>query len=37
VNDYRDSPSPVKVMVRVFDGDLSQSKEEAFEKHLKKQ
>ena len=23
VNDYRDSPSPIKVMVRVFDGDFS--------------
>lgn len=22
-NDYKDSPSPVKVMVRVFDGNLS--------------
>ena len=37
VDDYKDSSSPVRVMVRVFDGDLSQSKEEAYEKHLKKQ
>lgn len=36
VDDYKDSGSPLRVMVRVFDGDLSQSKEEAYEKHLKK-
>ena len=37
VDDYKDTSSPVRVQVRAFDGDLSQSKEEAYEKHLKKQ
>ena len=36
-NDYKDSPNPLNFNVRVFDGHFSQTKEEAYEKHLKKQ